>query len=123
MIITERLILRPFELSDVDDLFEYAKNPNIGKNAGWKPHKTKDESLEIIKELQKIGGEYAIVFKQSNKVIGSIGLHKDSKRAVKNAMSLGYSLSENFWGYGLMPEAVNAMIKYAFEEKHASIIS
>lgn len=123
MIITERLILRPFELSDVDDFYEYAKNPNIGKNAGWEPHKIKEESLQIIKQFQKTGGEYAIVFKQSNKVIGSLGLQKDTKRTVANAMSIGYSISEDFWGYGLMTEAVKSIIKYAFEEKMASVLT
>lgn len=45
---TERLILRNIELTDVDDIFEYAKNPDVGPNAGWKPHQTKAETLDIV---------------------------------------------------------------------------
>ena len=45
---TERLILRPFEESDLDDFYEYAKNDNVGPNAGWKPHESKEESEKIL---------------------------------------------------------------------------
>ena len=37
-IITKRLILRPIITDDVYDVFEYSKEPNVGPNAGWKPH-------------------------------------------------------------------------------------
>lgn len=46
---TERLLLRDFEESDLDDLFEYAKSPNVGPNAGWSPHMSKEDSMNIIK--------------------------------------------------------------------------
>ena len=45
---TERLILRAFEHSDLDDFFEYASVDGVGQMAGWEPHKSKDESLEIL---------------------------------------------------------------------------
>ena len=41
----ERLLLREWRLSDVDDMYEYASVPDVGERAGWPPHKNKEESL------------------------------------------------------------------------------
>ena len=46
---TERLILRRWTESDAESLYEYAKDPAIGPIAGWPPHKSVEESLNIIK--------------------------------------------------------------------------
>ena len=45
---TERLILRPWRLEDLKDLYQYAKNPEVGPNAGWKPHENLEESRKIL---------------------------------------------------------------------------
>ena len=45
MIYTERLILRPWEESDADELFRYASDPRVGPSAGWPPHTSVDESV------------------------------------------------------------------------------
>ena len=46
---TDRLILRALEITDLDDFFEYASINGVGEKAGWEHHKSKDESLEILK--------------------------------------------------------------------------
>ncbi|WP_040213058.1 GNAT family N-acetyltransferase [Clostridium polynesiense] len=119
---TERLLLRLWSMQDADDLYEYAKNPNVGPNAGWEPHKDKEFSRNIIKMF--IEDEvWAIEYKENNKVIGSIGLHEDRKRIRINGKMLGYVLSEDYWGKGLMTEAASAVIKHGFEEMNLNIIS
>ena len=45
---TERLILRPFLISDIDDLYEYASVSGVGEMAGWKHHESREESMEIL---------------------------------------------------------------------------
>ena len=45
---TERLILRGWQLRDVNDLYEYAKDPNVGPMAGWEPHSSKEVSLDAV---------------------------------------------------------------------------
>ena len=95
---TERLILRGFEESDLDDLFEYAQSPDVGPNAGWPAHKTKEDSLNILKMFIEKDDVWAIVEKKSNKVIGSYGLHKDLKRDNEKSKMIGYVLSDKFWG-------------------------
>lgn len=51
---TERLILRPWEITDLDDFFEYASINGVGEKAGWEYHKSKDESLEILKKKNQL---------------------------------------------------------------------
>ena len=124
-LVTKRLLLRSWNEKDAKDFFEYAKNPKVGYMAGWKPHGSVKESKEIIKRFLTEGNVWAICNKQTEKAIGSVGLHKDSKRALdpRSAMMLGYALSEQYWGKGLMTEACSAVMKYAFEELELKILS
>ncbi|CRZ35581.1 putative acetyltransferase [Herbinix hemicellulosilytica] len=113
---TERLILRPFTETDLDDLYEYAQSPNVGPNAGWKPHESPDESKAILKDFMENDEVLAIVWKENNKVIGSIGLHNDVFRSIDNVKMMGYVLSEDYWGRGITTEAAKAVLKYAFTD-------
>ena len=51
---TDRLILRPWEDTDADCLFEYASDPQVGPAAGWPAHQSVSESLEVILNVQCI---------------------------------------------------------------------
>jgi putative acetyltransferase len=66
---------------------------------------------------------WAIVNKENNKVVGSIGLHKDSLHRVDDVRMLGYVLSEDYWGKGIVPEAAEAAIRYAFEEMNIALLT
>jgi len=61
---TERLILRPWEERDVNDLFQYASNPEVGPIAGWPVHTSVENSKEIIKSVFSAPEIYAIVLKE-----------------------------------------------------------
>jgi len=119
---TERLILRMWSKKDAADLYEYAKNPNVGPNAGWKPHESIMESRQIIKSIFWENMCWAMVDKETGKAIGSIGLEKDKFRPDVKSKELGYSLSEEYWGRGLMTEAAKRMIKYAFEDLKLDVL-
>ena len=121
---TERLILRQWRESDSHDLYEYAKSDLVGPNAGWKPHKNEAESKRIIKMFIK-NNTYAIVLKSENKVIGAIELRKrkpDEKLYNLKQREIGYVLNPKYWGNGYMPEAVNALLNYAFNELKLDLI-
>ena len=92
---TNRLVLRPFSESDAPDVFESCKNPNLGNNAGWKPHETIEETIDVLNAIF-IGkeGVWAIVSKETKQVIGSIGIIPDPKRENPHARMLGYWLDE-----------------------------
>ncbi len=117
---TQRLILRAFESTDLDGFYEYASVEGVGERAGWKHHGSKAESQEILKSF--IDGDYvfAICLKENNKVIGSLGIEKYGMEDKLTEFDgyrgreLGYVLSKEYWGRGLMPEAVTAVIDYMF---------
>lgn len=119
---TERLLLRPFTKEDAEGLFAYASNPNVGPHAGWKPHADVQESKEVLEEIF-LNKAWAIMDKQSGRLIGSIAFEKDKRRPGIASKELGYSLAEEFWGKGLMTEAAKAVITYAFEEMKLDILA
>lgn len=113
---TKRLLLRPITLDDVADVFEYAKDPQVGPNAGWKPHEDIEETFEFVRYAIKKRdygqpGIYAIVHKEHNKVIGTIEVH--TYRVFKG--EIGFVLNPNYWNQGIITEASKALIIYAFE--------
>ena len=119
--ITERLILRPWCIDDVEDLHKYATEPDIGLSAGWRPHKNMEESLEVIENIFMKPGVYAIVYKETNEVIGSIGLHAGDKSnrglgSDELQAEVGYWIAKPYWGRGLVPEAARPLIEFGFLE-------
>ena len=120
---TERCILRPFEVTDLEDFYEYAKNPKVGGGAGWAPHDNMEISMEILQDFMEIEEVWALIYKENNKLIGSAGLHKDQLRTATDVKMLGYVLSEDYWGQGIMPEVAGSVIHYAFEELNISLLT
>ncbi len=115
---TDRLILRPWVESDAEDLYEVAKDPQVGPIAGWPEHRSVENSREVIKEILSAEGTYAVVLKTLNKPVGSVGLTfgKDSTlKLPENEAEVGYWIGVPYWGHGLIPEAVEAMLYYGFE--------
>lgn len=116
---TKRLRLRPWLISDAPSLYEYARNPLIGPVAGWPVHTSIANSQEIIENILSEPETYAICLKQDNRAIGCIGLLFGEKSNVENIAvneaEVGYWIGSPFWGQGLIPEALSAIIKYVFE--------
>ena len=118
---TERLILRPFIQTDLDDFYEYASIEGVGEMAGWKHHQSKEESQQILNRFIENDKTFAIVLKSNNKVIGSLGIEEygmeDKLTEFSNYIGreIGYVLSKSYWGIGIMPEAVKAVIDYLFK--------
>lgn len=119
---SDRLILREWELSDVDDLFEYASVPGVGEMAGFPHHENKDISLTIVKRFIEEKKTFAIEYKKNHKVIGSVGIEfygledKLTEFDGYKGREIGYVLSKDYWGQGLMPEAVKLVIDYLFNQ-------
>jgi len=116
---TDRLILRTWELKDLDDFFEYASVEGVGEKAGWEHHKSKDKSLEILKMFIEEKKVFAIVLKENQKVIGSIGIEELSEELDKDldnllGRELGYVLNKDYWNKGIMKEAVSKVVDYCF---------
>lgn len=126
---TERLILRAFEQSDLDDFFEYASVKGVGERAGWKHHESKEESQQILNSFIIHDKTFAIVLKENSKVIGSLGVEEyGMEEALTEFLEfkgreIGYVLSKDYWGKGIMTEAVKAIINYLFNELNLDFLT
>ena len=115
---TERLILRPWLMSDATNLYHYAKDERIGPIAGWPPHHSIEESAEIIQSIFMRDGVFAVALKEDNKAIGLIGLSigKDSNFPIgDNDAEVSYWIGVPFWGKGFIPEALCEIMRHGFK--------
>ncbi len=120
---TTNLTLRPWMESDAECLYHFAKNPKIGPIAGWPPHESVENSLEIIKTVFAKRETYAIVL--NDVPIGCVGLlfHPDTNHWWgEGAVELGYWVAEEYWGNGYATEASGRLIERAFNELGVSEI-
>lgn len=116
---TERLVLRPWAWTDLADFYEYASVDGVGQMAGWLPHQSIEESRMVLGMF--IEGKKTFAIEHEGKVIGSLGVEEyDEEKlpefADKRGRELGFVLAKPYWGRGLMPEAVQAVIRYLFDE-------
>lgn len=112
---TSRLRLRHFTLNDLNQLYPIYSNPEVNKYIG-KGAKTEDETraalMKMIQHWQHGFGMWAVVHKESNKLIGRCGLcFLDNTSEVE----LGYALDKPYWNLGLATEGSLASLKYGFE--------
>lgn len=121
---TKRLLLRGFQPEDLEVFNAYAKKPNVGPNAGWKPHESLEESKQILDRFIKEDHIFALVLRETGQLIGSVGIHNDPVRSdMADCKMVGYVLDEAHWGHGYMTEAVNAALHYMFDEMKCRLIS
>lgn len=119
---TNRLILRPLELSDADAFFVMNDNPNVGRYLSI-PLKTKTDAeayvQKIIGEYQKNGiGRCAVILKETGKMIGFSGLkfRPTEENGYSNIYDLGYRFAEEHWHKGFATEAATAWLEYGFDQ-------
>ncbi|MCL2508372.1 MAG: GNAT family N-acetyltransferase [Oscillospiraceae bacterium] len=117
---TDRLVLREWREDDADDMFEYASVPGVGEMAGWKHHESVGDSRRILSIFMEGKNVFAVESRDNGRVIGSLGLHTSWAGGVPEYAGLkmkeiGYVLAKPYWGRGLMPEAVTAVIRYCFD--------
>ena len=114
---TERLLLRPWEETDAESLYEYAKDPAVGPIAGWPVHTSAENSRDIIRRVLSAEETYAVCL--NGRAVGSIGLIPPDRSHTsfgETEREVGFWLGVPFWGRGYMSEAVRAIQRHAFED-------
>lgn len=115
---TERLILRPIEITDAPAIFDYGHRVEVARLAGFPANQSLEECRSFIEQdLQKPEEQarlriYVICLKDLGNVIGTVNFTKEIE---KDILEIGYVLHPAWWGKGLMPEAVSALIQYGFQ--------
>jgi [ribosomal protein S5]-alanine N-acetyltransferase len=116
---TERLILRKITLNDVQDVFNYASEPDVSRFVPWEAHQSIEDSYNFINYILKQYEEgklapWAIELKQNKKVIGTIDFVAWFPHHFR--AEIGFILSKEYWGMGLMVEAAAKVIQFGFEK-------
>jgi ribosomal-protein-alanine N-acetyltransferase len=113
------LKLRKLSLRDAGDVFEYASDPEVSKTVSWEFHRTIADSLSFLRQItfqyeKGIPSPWAVVLKETHKMIGTVGYHWWS---LENAKSeVGYVISRLYWNKGYMTEALREVIRFGFEK-------
>jgi len=122
---TKRLILREWRETDAQSLYKYASDPKVGPRAGWPPHKSVEESLEVIRNVFSVEGTWAIELKRSKKVIGCVGYlpsRCSNLNINEDQCEVGYWVGRPYWNKGICTEALRAVIDYCFNVKGFTVL-
>lgn len=116
---THRLILRQFRPEDATDMYNnWASDPEVTRFLTWPAHSSTDVSRFVLNDWISHYGDggffnWAVVWKESGSVIGNISVVR-LEEAIAEA-EIGYCLGRAFWGRGIMPEALRAVMDYLFD--------
>lgn len=109
---SERLIIRPIEIDDAKDVFEWAGDPVVNRYMPYPLHKDIHQAEEWIRSLGD-KNEFVFCLKDTGEVVGGGSM---SYREAFGAYELGYNLKRKHWGMGYATEASKALIRWAYEE-------
>lgn len=126
MLETERLHLRKLLYSDQADIFAYAKNPEVAKHLLWDTHQNEFDTIQFLNLVYEAYNHnnpapWGIELKGNKKIIGTAGFVSWDRD--KNEMEVGYALAQNYWGQGIVTEAVEEIIKFGFEKLKLTAIT
>ena len=122
---TERLILRKATEQDSDDILELYANENVVEHMPLDPFTSIEDAKGEISWYEKIfleqtGLRWVIEEKVNKKVIGTCGYL--NYEVEHNRIEIGYDLSPESWGKGIMTETLKAVIHFAFSELNVNKI-
>ena len=117
---TGRLILRRFTVKDAEDMYSnWASDPEVTRYLTWPCHASPEATAELLTAWAEkyAEGDYfnwAIESKETGAAIGSISVVKLDETV--DSAEIGYCLGRAYWGRGIMPEALRAVMDYMFDE-------
>ena len=114
---TERLILKRFEKTDSEAMFQLRSNPALMKYICRPLQTTLNEAEELINKIDELiinnsGINWAIYLKSEQKIIGSVSFHKIDKENYRG--EIGYFLLPSHWQKGIISEAISSVLNYGF---------
>jgi ribosomal-protein-alanine N-acetyltransferase len=118
---TERLTLRPLQLSDDHQIFALRSNESVNRYLGRKPSASIDDARKFIQAIVENQSFYwAITLDGADELIGTICLYNLSND--HQSAEIGYELLPKFQGRGIMQEALAAVIDFAFQYLNLNLL-
>ncbi|UOQ44856.1 GNAT family N-acetyltransferase [Halobacillus salinarum] len=112
---TERLLLRKITIDDAEDMYVYASDEEVTKSVTWETHASLTDTIEFIETfIPRYDAPWGIELKENGKFIGTV--HFVWWQPEHACAELGYVLSKDYWGRGLITEAVRAVISFGFDQ-------
>lgn len=122
---TNRLRFRLWREDDAEELLGLASDSEVGPMAGWPPHGSVEESLEVIRTVFASDHVWALELKETGRIVGCMGYytHEDSNIGIaETEFEVGYWIGKEYWNRGYCTEALRAMIEYCFGTKQATTL-
>jgi ribosomal-protein-alanine N-acetyltransferase len=114
---TSRLVLRQPKPGDADDIFVFRSDPEVQKYNGVPMTDIAEyqHMLQFSRDqfAAREGLLWAVVLREEQKVVGLVGFSYDSYHA---RASLGYDIAREYWGRGIASEALEAVLRFGFEQ-------
>lgn len=113
----DNILLRKFQLKDAESMFKnYCNDDEVSKYLTWPSHRDINITKSLLKEwIDGYGDDtYKWAIEYNGEVIGGIDLL--DVNLIEEKAKLGYVLSREFWGKGIMTRIVNIIVEFAFEE-------
>ena len=115
---TPRLRLRKLTMRDAQDIYQYSRDPEVARHVLWDAHRSIGDSRAYLRYMlrryrNREPASWGIEYVDTGRIIGTIGfmwIQEDN-----NAAEVGYSLAREYWGRGLMTEALRAVLQYGFD--------
>ncbi len=117
---TKRCILRPANINDAQDIFEYYKEEKVVKYLPFKKHENIEDTKRFIESFfikhykNNEVGHYVILYKDNKKVIGNIGFNNLKKKSKYG--EIGICINPYYWGKGITEELLTEIIKLGFDD-------
>jgi ribosomal-protein-alanine N-acetyltransferase len=108
-------------MADAHDIFDYSRDPMVSEHVLWDTHRNVADSKAYLRYILRQyrnneASSWGIELKRTGRLIGTIGFMWWNQQF--RSAEVGYSLSRAYWNYGLMTEALQAVIRFGFEEMH-----
>ena len=116
---TERLTLRAWQPDDLDDLYAVTARDGVGQMLGWTPHTRIGQAKEMLEGLIRNSTAFAVIYE--GRAVGSLGIPRYSETNFpefkdRRCRELSFFLSPDYWGRGLIPEAVKEVLRWLFTD-------
>ncbi|KAL1197558.1 hypothetical protein V5N11_012134 [Cardamine amara subsp. amara] len=116
-----RIFLRPFDLSDAEDVLKWAGEDDVTRYLRWATVKTLEEAQQhILNKAIPHPWRRSISLLNDGRSIGYVSVKPDSGDGRCRA-HLGYAVGREFWGRGIATAAVRMAMDQAFEDLPAVV--